>query len=304
MKKYIRFLLDFINLYWMILRKKELHLTLNGGLGDVILDIYYLSIIKKRYPKCKLIIYYRDDDLISNPENFSLDITRKYSTVDGERINPILEILSGITEIDNLIGTNISNYTYGIRVYPAIFRKYFGYPQPNKFHTYLKNMLIKQDNTRIEKIKKEMSKYNINIALHLRRNSQKILEFAELVEKYNPNVNFILLGSTEHQKIPEIKLKNTISLIDSYSKNLNLLDVFKISTDCTLFIGGRGGFEVFHWLIKVPTLCFFDDVGFNEIKIGWWDKSLWQQNKINKLFSENSNIEDIYNYEIKNKLFD
>jgi hypothetical protein len=287
----------------MIIFKKELHLTLNGGLGDVILDLFYIQKIKKKYKNCKIIVYYRDDNSIPNPLNFSWGSTRKYSSSNGENINPISEILVNMKEIDNLIGTNIDNYTYGIRVFPEYFRKYFNYPEPNLMKPVLVSVLDKHTNKNVDDILKQMNSFDINISLHLRRNANKVLALAQLIEKNYENVNFILLGSSEHQSIPDIKLKNYISLIDSYKQNKYLMDIFLISTNCDLFIGGRGGFEAFHWLYKTPTICFFDDMGLDELKRGWWSEELWKQNLIKKLYLTESNLEEIFNNEIKNKIF-
>ena len=296
-----RLLLKYIFFFRILIYfKKDIVLTLNGGLGDVILDSYFLNQLRLKFPKKKIIIYYRDDDSEGNAKEFSFGKTRKYMSTDNTRINSIkewLDCLEKINIINSAHGINIDLNTFGIRIYPEVFCKIFKDYSPSEFKINIIDKIFKEVYKPTKKVKNIISKtktYN-TVSLHLRRNSKKIIEFAYEIEKKH-NVLFLILGSTEHQSIPKYKFKNQISLLNSYSQNLNLLDVLFISSKSKYFIGGRGGFELFHWLNCVDSINFFDKVGYREIKTGWWNKNLWNKNKVNYLFDTNSKINDVIKF--------
>ena len=284
----------------LIYFNRNIVLTLNGGLGDVILDSYFIKQLRKKFPNKKIILYYRDDDSEGNAEEFSFGKTRKYLSSDNNKINPIkewLDCLKKINIIDDAHGINIDLKTFGMRIYPEVFGKIFKNYSPSDFKINIIDKIFSDVYHPSEKVKNiisEIKDYN-TISLHLRRNANKIIEFANEIEK-KENVLFLILGSTEHQAIPEFEFKNQISLIDSYSQNLNLLDVLFISSKSKYFIGGRGGFELFHWLYCVDSINFFDEVGYREIKTGWWNKNLWEENQINYLFNTNSKMDDVIKF--------
>ena len=122
-----RVIIDFIKYKYMLLVRREITLTLNGGLGDVVLDTQFFYKIKQKYPNKRLIVYFRDNIDEPNKENFSWGKTRHYQDVNGALINPIVEWLEQVKSvgfIDDYIGTNIDIRTYGVRVFPEYFNHF------------------------------------------------------------------------------------------------------------------------------------------------------------------------------------
>ncbi|NVK00400.1 MAG: hypothetical protein HWE12_02560 [Oceanospirillaceae bacterium] len=288
-KKYIKEQLDYIS-FKRALNQKKLVLTLNGGFGDVVLSVQFIKAIKEKNRDLKVTVYYRDNLMESSPENYSWGKTRHFLKTDGSRVNPIKEWLEACHVADEIIGADIDSHTYGYRMYPEVMsRKFFGYLSPEAYRDRILKNVLYFDNMSIAARRKYTSSIKnnkLNIAIHLRRNSEKIIEIAKILQKkYDPT--FIVLGSTEHQVVPDLtELTNKVILLDSYKQGISTLDVLTISTSCSLFIGGRGGFELVHWLAGTPSICVFDDMGFKEIEQGWWDPALWTNNSINQLFRD------------------
>ncbi|MUK29467.1 hypothetical protein GNP44_05035 [Aliivibrio fischeri] len=285
------------------LKSNKIELTLNGGFGDIVLDSQFLMTLRKENPEAEITIYYRDDESTADPSNFSWGKTRHYSSSEGEKNNPISEWLKALNCVDEFIGCNIDQSERGIRVYPESFHKIFGgYWTPRQFNENVNSRVFGAHQTRKNKILLQFihdiyDNETPIVALHLRRNSPKIIELARLIQKKVPKVKFLLLGSSEHQTLPDTSdLLHKISLIDSYSKGLDTLDLLSLTRKVDLFIGGRGGFELFHWLAEVPSVCFFDEMGMKEVKQLWWHRSLWENNRINQLYQTDSNISEIWEH--------
>lgn len=287
-------------------KKKHFYeFTLNGGFGDVVLDSQFLYKIKGRDKNAYIKVYFRNNFSAPNKDNFSWGKTRLYETDHGNLANPIYEWLSYLKElhiIDEMVGCDIDRKDRGIRLYPESFNVIFGgYISPVMFNDLILTKIFELHDAenrelfnRYRKIINEHRSDNKLVSLHLRRNGEKIIKLAKKIQMENPNTTFILLGSSEHQNIPNIgKLKNVVSLIDSYKLGLDTIDVLKLSSLSDLFVGGRGGFELVHWLRVIPTICFFDEMGFLEIKQKWWDRKLWENNRIKKLYHAHTDVEEV-----------
>ena len=288
----IKNIFDAFIIFIMKLRNIRVY-TLNGGLGDVFQLIDYLNSLPK--DKSSTVVYYLDKHNNKNPENYSYNLSRSYTSKDGHQINPINEFLSFYVEkkiIDCAIGKDIKKSTYGVRLYCEFIK------ENNQFFesSILKDFLLNDSNYLIKSLGINSNK--INISVHLRRNSDEILEIVYGLNEIFPNkIQFLILGSSEHQIIPEILNDiDAVSLIDSYSKGLSMREVLTLSCNSKFFIGGRGGFEYFHLRTGVPSITIFDQGGFDEIKRGWWNKRLWDINEKSLLLKKDFKRQEILNY--------
>ncbi|ARR49850.1 hypothetical protein ETN89_09930 [Photobacterium damselae subsp. damselae] len=272
-------------------------LILEGGLGDIIIGTQFVNKIKENNPNCYLRVYFRDDDVQGNPDAFSWGTTRKYKNANGENSNPIREWIQAFYDVDEFIGCDINKIEGADKFYPPQIGSMEGYSSPQYFNKkYLSPFFNKLELSEsascilseINELKNDGKKI---IAIHLRRNSDTVIEFAKYINNLDDRLHFIVLGSSEHQSIPDISsMLNKTVLIDSYSKGINTLELLRITRESDLFIGGRGGFELFHWLSEIPSINFFDPHGLIEVASYIWPQSLWKDNIINELFTRETSF--------------
>jgi len=290
----------FKHLHYVYLRKttyKQNIVRIYGGMGDAIWMAPYLKKLKMKNPQMKLIVYYTDKDEKGNPQGFSAGKSRKFSTADGKKVNAIKEYLETFSFIDELRGTpNILQGPGELWLSSDVPVFMGGHPTPQEYREAVFDELFSNED--IQRCEEFYKKHNLHekfvVCLHFRRNADKVYTMYKLLNSRCKDVVFILMGSTEHEEIPEIEGDNVISVLDSYQKGLYLRDIFQIGIHADLYIGGRGGFEIFFWNSGIPCANFFDEDGRKEIIRGAWAKYLWKHNIIPELFNEHSNEEEIF----------
>ena len=281
--------------------KKKIVFAVEGGLGDLMTATQFVNHFKEKWPDCYVVVYCKDDNVKASPDDFSWGRTRKYRTSDGGLANPSLEWIKNFDKVDEIIG--LEQEIFGcdfddvdvISFHPTYVGAYRGFMPVAKFKTqYLDHKLLSlqlsptaADVLQSILIHKESFGKKI-VTLHLRRNAEHIIEFAAFLQTHFSNLFFIFLGSTEHQNIPSIPSNlNGISLIDSYeTQGINTVEVLRISSECDLFIGGRGGFEIFHYLNKKPSINFFDEHGEVEICALIFPPSFFKENPFGRPYDD------------------
>lgn len=263
-------------------------ITLEGGLGDTIMMTPYIKVLKQNIKRPLKVIYRNQQNVVGNPEMFSVLQTRLFTDGTGKRINPQQEYLENCQFIDFLEGKDAYIHytdpgywwTKGVieqsrDFTPQIYRKWV-----------FNDIFIPEDEQRARDF---LSTIDIRgrklVGLHLRRNADKIAEIYEALSKSHDDLLFLAFGSTEHENIPDILSRdNVVSLVNSYEKGIGLRTLFQIGMKLDLYIGGRGGFEAFFWIAGVPSLNIFDDDGLYEYFWGLWPASMWQENSIKRIY--------------------
>lgn len=297
-RSYIKFL-DDLSAYLKIMhqarKRKYVEFGVRGGLGDVIMGTQFVNLIKDKIPDCRIKIFHHDSNDKPNPLKMSFGSVRKYTSKDGTKIDPILEWFQNIYNIDEIESVNKTEFKRKLSFYPHAVGAFLKYKNPEfvnkyyfkkKFNDISFNLPASKVNLELLELKK--NGYKI-ISVHLRRNINKIIELVKKIDEQQRNVHFIILGSTEHDPLPNLPdLKSSTSLVDSYKKNIGTLELLAIARNSDLYIGGRGGFECFFWLSEIPSINIFDDYGYFEKDCLMWPKMLWKNNEIKGPFSVHS----------------
>ena len=266
----------FISIYNFYFKKKRI-IKLEGGIGDLIYNLILLQKIIKdpKYKNIKFECYYDDDNIISNnKKNHSLGSLRLMQNNNNQIINFRKEIIEIIEDDNNITFTGIKlQKVFGESWFPDNFWS-MNIENPN-FKDFNKLFIDKIKNSKkLNKISNIFKNKQFNkkylICLHIRRSAAEIINLANLLNNnykfIKKEIHFILLGSSEHDYInTELMNFEYTSLIDSYTKGFNTLDILNLILTCNFYIGGRGGFELFSWYCKTPTINFFDNRGFREI---------------------------------------
>tara|TARA_B100000242_G_scaffold96699_2_gene66317 strand:+ start:26737 stop:27759 length:1023 start_codon:yes stop_codon:yes gene_type:complete len=271
---------------------QEIVFVVNGGLGDHISATQFVNKLRNFLPNTKIKIGYRNWFEDPDPKSYSLDRPRKFM-IDKKNIgDPIFEWIETFFDVDEIIPMNKSEYEKTIKFYPHAVGLYFGWEKPKTVNNiYLKNkfsdlQLRSEAQAFLNQFIERKNNGEKIVFCHLRRNSEKILDLVKAIKKLKCKTHFVFLGSSEHQVMPDLSgLSSYTSLIDSYKKGINTVELLKIIRNTDLFIGGRGGLEDFAWWSEIPSLNIFDKEGIIEIHNFCWRSFNWRTNQIPYLFT-------------------
>ncbi|NDV20233.1 hypothetical protein GO013_12510 [Pseudodesulfovibrio sp. JC047] len=276
---------------------------IHGGLGDVVLLLPYLQYFKKRNSHRPLHVVYTDNiDQAPCPERFGYAQTRVERNADGGLINPIADFLANVSFIDEHRGG--VPYKQGEYWFPDnAFRRVWGpYLSPDAWADALfPEIFISEDVQSAQKWREQNNLLDrFVVALHLRRNADLVTAlYQRMVDDpaVAPWVTALILGSTRNQYIPELEGGHTVSLVDNYTQGVPLRTLYQIVMQSQLFVGGRGSFEHFFFIARVPSINFIDREGFrkNNRRFGTWMDSFWEQNHFSeRIFAEDADVDSIY----------
>ena len=259
-------------------------ISLHGGFGDVVQLIPYLKIYKDNNPEERLKVYYREDDTPSDPRIYSGDTARLMTDQHGNKYNSRYEILERLPFVDELEAQDYRKKQSGEYYDPLTQARKLGWQASPTWFTENITPFLFNDSDRLS-IDNLWKKHNLHnkfiISIHFRRSLKEINRLYQLIvksEEIGDDVRIIMMGSTEHQIIPP-KLDKSLSLVDSYCQGLGLMEVLLAGIRSSLYIGGRGGFEIFFWLNMVPSINIFDGIGKEFLQEPlWWPESYWKEN--------------------------
>lgn len=266
----------------LLLRRREIFL--HGGLGDIVALAPLIKREKAAHPRQKLVVLYRDEASAGNPETLSYDTARHMTDAHGKRINFRREYLETFSFIDELRGADPKRVSAEYWHPAEVARRAGGLADPAEYRELLEELFTEQDKTFASRfwVEHGLDKRFV-IAIHFRRSSAVLYRLYQAIlgcGVMGDRVRVLAMGSTEHEKIPALDETKTISLVDSYQQGIGLRPLLAIGRKANLFLGGRGGFEHFFWYAQVPSINFFDAVGFQEIEKGFWNPALWKENPV------------------------
>jgi hypothetical protein len=151
---------------------------------------------------------------------------------------------------------------------------------PSDYRPFLDQLFTVEDCRRAEAVWEESGR-PIRVAAHLRRSAAEIAGLVRELDRseLGPRTAVAIMGSRRHEAIPDLNLRrvDVLDLTDNYEKGISIMPLLQIVRSADLFLGGRGGFEIFALASGVPALTVFDEDG-------WWEqRRLWPQ----RLWSEN-----------------
>ena len=284
-----------INLYF----KKEIYISFQSGFGDMLMCYPYFRKAKEKYPKHKIFAVIHHPKFCRFKE--MAHCGESYLTHDGKKIDYLYEFIKHNPYLDGIIYDDCWNdgYIYG---YPKLLENEFGFAF-NKT-SFLKDkdfIFTKKDSTIIKDfINKNKLDTCISVAIHFKTANDKINDI--LLMMFNDlatsdlDIKFVLFGNIPQNTKSLFKNYDNkyIDMSNCYSKSINTRQLIGIASACSIFIGGRGGFNGIYYLLDIPTINIFDDQGLQEIENGLWTKNLWEENEIGNLFFEDTPTEVIF----------
>jgi hypothetical protein len=153
---------------------------------------------------------------------------------------------------------------------------------PSDYLPFMDQLFTDEDRRQAEAIWEESGR-QIRVAVHLRRSSAEIAALVQELDRseLGPRTAVVIMGSRRHEPIPELNLRrvDVLDLTDNYEKGVSIMPLLQVIRSADLFLGGRGGFEVFALASGVPAVTVFDDEGWWEQR-RLWPRRLWSENPL------------------------
>lgn len=294
-------LMLFINFYI----KKEINISFQSGFGDMLMCFPYFKKASEKYPNHKI------NAVIHDPNNCrykEMSYCKQALVEDnGKKVDYVYEFLLNNSDINEIIYDDCwgDGYLYG---FPKLLEHEFGFCfDKESFLKNLDNIYNKKDKNNISNYLQQNSLKNfVSVAVHFRTSAESISNLIENIASdislKDINLKFVLFGAIP-DKVKKLLINKNIEYCDisnSYSHGINTRQLIGIVSNCSLFIGGRGGFNAIYYLLDVPTVNIFDQQGRQEISSGMWKKNLWEDNIFQRVYFEDEEssilIQDIKNY--------
>jgi len=153
---------------------------------------------------------------------------------------------------------------------------------PSDYAPFLHRLFSGEDAQRAEEIWAAAER-PLRIVAHLRRSADEIATLLQQLDAsaLAPSCAVAVLGSRRHERIPDIALSGVelIDLTDNYEKGIPIMPLLQAIRMADLFVGGRGGFELFALAAGVPAITVFDEEGWWEQR-RLWPERLWDENPL------------------------
>jgi len=153
---------------------------------------------------------------------------------------------------------------------------------PSDYLPFMDQLFTDEDRRQAEAIWEESGR-QIRVAVHLRRSSAEIAALVQELDRseLGPRTAVVIMGSRRHEPIPDLNLRrvDVLDLTDNYEKGVSIMPLLQVIRSADLFLGGRGGFEIFALASGVPALTVFDEDGWWEQR-RLWPRRLWSENPL------------------------
>ncbi|MBT5855820.1 hypothetical protein HOH87_04205 [bacterium] len=242
-----------------ITRRKEIQLA--GGFREALLILPFLKQFKADHPTTDLVLYYKDSD---------------------RQVNEVKDYLSNIPFIDAL--HPFSLVPKGERWDASrVARRNGGLVSPRHYQSILDECFVKDDYTLAEKIWRKFGlSQKFVIVMHFDACSELIESLYSLIQSCaSMKDEAVIIAITDNASIEvDLSRPNTYVVKEKFLEKFGFRSILAMGQRADLFIGGRTGLECFFWLARTPSINFFDNEGFEEIRKGYWSVSFWEENPI------------------------
>ena len=287
--------------YFLFSLKKERYIALYGGFGDLLMLLPFFKLYAQKHNQFNIILVYNDTRLNKFKET-SYWPSLHFKISSGKEIVPIKDFLSNIPYLKKIIPGDIWDNGYDCWHAPHIAKRLKGsFFKPSEYKECFNEIFSNEDISFADFFfrEKNLDKFFL-ITLHFRSSAEKIKQLYSLIsqdEQMYSHSRFLLLGNLEHN----VKGDPThlIDLRNNYEKGINIRQLLAVAKKSNLYLGGRGGFDLFFWLAQVPTLNIFDLQGKGELE-KMWPSFLWEQNYFKELYWQDSfNSEKVFSKTIR-----
>ena len=232
----------------------EHYVALYGGFGDLLMMLPFFRVYADRHRKLRLILVY-NDPRYNKFKTTSYWKPLYFKTTSGQEIVPIKDFLFNLPYLQRIIPGDIWDNGYDCWFAPHIAQRLRGaFFKPSEYRDVMNDIFSEGDISFAERF---FEKYKLQdhfvITLHFRTSVEKLRQLYDLIlkdDQMDRHVRFLLLGITQHD--PQ-KSQNAdpriIDLRDNYEKGIHIRQLLATARKSHLYLGGRGGFDLFFWLV-------------------------------------------------------
>lgn len=261
--------------------------AIHGEFGDALLALPFLHFQRWLHPDERLAVVIRGEAggaaVRTAGDPYSESALRVMSAGDGHHsVNFLREFWQSVPFLDEVSEGDIHDPS--LRYWQPQPAFTFGGKSvgPSDYAPFLEGLFSQDDRCRAEALWARSSR-PLRIVLHLRRSAAFIVELAATLDttELGANAAFAVVGSRKHEQIPDLTClqAGVLDLTDNYEKGIAVMPLLQVIRTADLFIGGRGGFELFALVAATPAITVFDEDGWWEQR-RLWPQRLWDENPL------------------------
>jgi hypothetical protein len=272
---------------WLEDRRRGLRtFAIHGEFGDAVLALPFLHREQQRRSgsRVAVVIKGQRSGVVSRSasDRFSESGVRLMKDESGRSVNFLAEFWSRVPFLAEVREGDVKDVRFPYWQAQPSFGLYGRTVGPSDYRSFLHRMFSDDDRRQAEAIWGASGR-PIRLAVHLRRSAAEIAALVAELDRSSlgPVTAVALMGSRAHESIPSLEFQRVavLDLTDNYEKGISLMPLLQTLRSADLFLGGRGGFEIFALASGVPVVTVFDDDGWWEER-RLWPRRLWRENPL------------------------
>ena len=265
-------------------------IAIHGEFGDAVLALPFLYHERRRHPNERLEVVIKGPGshvaARTTDDPFAERGLRNMRDGIGRTVSFLSEFWLRVPFVDDVREGDVSDprlHYWQPQPAFALQRRTVG---PSYYAPFLDELFTREDGRQAAEIWGRGSR-PLRLVAHLRRSSEEIVALIQQIDasQLAAECAVAVLGSRRHEHVPDIAPSRVelIDLTDNYEKGTSIMPLLQTIRTADLFIGGRGGFEIFALAAGVPALTVFDEDGWWERR-RLWPERLWAENPLGAFF--------------------
>jgi len=274
---------------WRDRRRGVRTFAIHGEFGDAVLALPFLRGERRRHPGQRIVVVMKGQrsgvSSRSKRDPLSEAGVRLMTDKGGQSVNFLREFWSRVPFVDEVREGDVGDVRFRYWQAQPAFGLQGRTVGPCDYRPFMDQLFTDEDRRQAEAIWTESGR-PIRVAAHLRRSATEIAALVQELDRSELGrlSAVALLGSRRHESVPDLdtgRIK-VIDLTDNYEKGVSIMPLLQAIRSADLFLGGRGGFEIFALASGVPALTVFDEDGWWEQR-RLWPQRLWDENPLGRL---------------------
>jgi hypothetical protein len=260
--------------------------AVHGEFGDALLALPFLYRERLRDPRSCLGVVIKGEQsgasARSSTDPYAEAALRVMADGHGGAVNFLAEFWSRVPFLDEVVEGDVRDASLHYWQPQPAFTLAGRSVGPSDYAPFLDDLFTPEDRRAARDVW-QRSERPLRVAVHLRRSAEQIASLIDELDRSDlaSRTAVALLGSRRHEEVPKVCCERVevLDLTDNYEQGIGIMPLLQAIRGADLFIGGRGGFELFALVSGTPALTVFDDDGWWEQR-RLWPRRLWDENPL------------------------